>query len=151
MGAHGQGRLEGFSSDIDTNTSGAVKEMTIDINSLKPVGFFKELDSRIVSGPSLKEARSDQPLVQEQRVVEYLRGCPVIMWTPDLLRDALQPEVEVGILAIQSDGVWQWRSDLAYYVEEYHTALDRDFVMHMALRNWSVPADVPVCADPLFQ
>ena len=118
--------------------------------ALRHVGYFRELDRRISSGPTLEDSRSDTPLVQEDRVVAYLRDAPVVMASPELLTDVLDPSVGIGTLAVHSDGEWTWRSDLAYYVERYHVRLDPDFVVHLAARDWSPPAAVGITADDLF-
>jgi len=117
------------------------------MTELRGVGFFRELDIGDPSGPSLRGSQSLTPLDHEDEIVWYLDASPVLMWSPVVERDALDPDTVIGTQIIHTDGVWQWPAGLVHYVRRYHVALDREFVAHMASRRWTPPAPQDVDID----
>ncbi|MFJ3540263.1 hypothetical protein ACIPQA_33050 [Streptomyces sp. NPDC090109] len=56
------------------------------------------------------------------------------------MHDVLAPDKPViGGLHLLTDGRWFWYSDLAYYVEHYHVALNPQFIAHAQASGWTVP------------
>ena len=107
---------------------------------LKPVGFFRELRHGKQDGPLLKDAVREAGDPDEAKVVSYLRAGQVLMASPGIVRDVLDPQRGIiGSLSILTDGVYAWPSDLAHYVERHHACLPDEFVAHMASNGWHVP------------
>lgn len=114
---------------------------------LKSTGYFRELPMGDPAGPSLQESRSGTPNANEDEIVAYLDTSPIMLWSPELIHDVLEPGTVIGSMTIHTDGVWEWPADLAYYVKRYHVALDPAFVEHMASRGWMPPAPHEIDVD----
>lgn len=106
--------------------------------SLKTAGFFRELMHGDDGGASLIDLRRAVALMEEERIVEYLRkGVPLIV-SPGVVYDVLDGGGPIGTGGILTDGEWAWPDDLAYYLEKYHVALPEDFVTWIAERGYEV-------------
>jgi hypothetical protein len=74
------------------------------------------------------------------RVGDYLfAGAWIDAWmgmTPDLLEGRFDVP---GGSSGQTDGLYYWRRDAAYYVGEYLIGLPDDFLAHCEANNWTVP------------
>ena len=55
----------------------------------------------------------------------------VIAVAPAIVRDVLNPDVRLPELFLMSDGKYEWRSDVIYYVEKYDMALPDEFIQHV--------------------
>lgn len=109
---------------------------------MKKVGFYKELQHGDENGGSIIEALSSNTPANLLQIVNYLDHGHFFIISPTVVTDVLtEREVNIGTLAIQTDGVWAWPSDLVYYVKNYGISLPHDFVRHMAENLWVV-ADV---------
>lgn len=112
-----------------------------EIKQLIRVGFFRELPHGDPEGPSLKNFAAAIPLQQNDRIVSYLRSGALFIALPGLSRDVLSNEHPIiGSLALWTDGIFLWPSDLSYYVEKYSVGLPREFIKHMEDNAWTVPA-----------
>ena len=110
---------------------------------LNRVGFFSELRHGNQQGPRLKDAIRPAEDPDEARISRYLKAGKVLMASPGIVRDVLDPEgAIIGSLSILTDGRYAWPSDLAYYVEHYHVRLADEFVRHMAAQEWRVPDQI---------
>jgi hypothetical protein len=107
--------------------------------SLREIGFFRELPHGDPDGASLHEfvGRAEN----SEDLVRYLENGAVLAITGGALAyDVLAAESpDICPLAILTDGVWVWPSDLAYYVQNYRVKLDDDFVRHAAANGWIPP------------
>lgn len=73
-------------------------------------------------------------------LIQYLRSGVVLAATAALTHDVLSRDrTIIGGLSLLTDGHWLWYSDLAYYVEHHHVALDAAFIAHTQSREWTVP------------
>jgi hypothetical protein len=108
---------------------------------IKVAGSFRELSHGIEDCGSLAAAVSDHPSQDEDRIIEYLNNGVTSAVAPCIVSDVLQPssEIFIGPLTTLTDGVWEWPSDLAYYVEKYHVRLPKEFVAHMREAGWQIP------------
>ena len=70
---------------------------------------------------------------EKEKVVQYTRS-EVIAAAPANVRDVLNPEVKIPELLLMSDGKYQWRSDIIYYVEKYDLELPEEFVNYVLAR-----------------
>ncbi|MGI5254085.1 hypothetical protein [Actinacidiphila glaucinigra] len=104
------------------------------------VGNFRELGRGWSDGPSLRAAVRDKAPAHAAELVEYLRNGMVLVAATTLVHDVLSPSnAVIGGWQLLTDGRWLWHSDLAYYVERYHVALDLRFLAHAQGSNWTVP------------
>ncbi|QDN95105.1 hypothetical protein FNV65_00675 [Streptomyces sp. S1A1-8] len=104
------------------------------------VGNFRELERGWPDGPSLRGSVRDKAPAQARELVEYLRNGTVLVATATLVHDVLSPShAVIGGWRLLTDGHWLWHSDLAYYVERYHVALDQRFLAHVRGNDWTVP------------
>lgn len=119
--------------------------------SLRRVGFFRELRHGKADGPVLKEAIRGAGDPDEPKVVSYLRAGHVLMASPGIVRDVLDPRGGIiGALGILTDGTYAWPSDLVHYVERYHARLPDELIAHMASLGWRMPDHVDLSALQLF-
>jgi hypothetical protein len=120
------------------------------MTNLKRCGFFKDIPLGDEDGPLLREAVSSKPPEDEARAVSYLQAGALLAFSPAVVRDALsKDQLIIGPLKLLTDGEWVWRSDLAYYVENYHYQLPEEFVRHMRSRDWKPPSAEEIDLDAL--
>ena len=109
---------------------------------LKKVGFFKELGFRYEQVESIYEVVRASPDPNEDKIICYLESGEIFLACASPSIDVLLKEKRyIGALKILTDGVWAWSSDLAYYVKEYHIALNNDFISHMSNNGWVINKD----------
>jgi hypothetical protein len=109
-------------------------------SKLKRVGFFRELGYSAADAPSLKESVRDAADYDRDLVARYLRAAPLLAVAPGVVRDVLDPDASnVMTLSIKTDGVWEWPTPLAYYVQKYNVVLPEAFIAHIAGRNHRPP------------
>jgi hypothetical protein len=110
------------------------------IQSLRQVGFFRELESSPDDGPVLRDAVRAEASPDEQRMVAYLKAAPVLAATGQLVGDVLaEASTAVAPLEIHTDGEWVWPADLAYYLAHYHVALPAELWARAAANAWQPP------------
>jgi len=80
--------------------------------------------------PSIKTL-INKPMEEKEKVVQYMKRSEVIAAAPAIVRDVLNPEVKIPELLLMSDGKYQWRSDIIYYVEKYDLELPEEFVNYV--------------------
>lgn len=113
--------------------------------ALERIGFFRELKSGSPDDPSLKDSVRASGGRDEHKLVRYLQAGKVLMASPGIVRDVLDPQAGIiGPLEIRTDGAYAWRSDLAYYVEKYHVVLPAEFLAHVQTNGWSVPTSLDI-------
>jgi len=107
---------------------------------LRPCGFFKEFAYSEGDFQSVKAAVCDEPQDDEQLVIAYLKNGHLFVISPGVNQDVIACD---GSLAspsgIQTDGVWMWPLELAYYVKKYHLKLPSEFIAHLQANKWEVP------------
>lgn len=80
------------------------------------------------------------PCENEDKIVNYLKNGVICCVSPCFVWDVLDKNKGiVDGLRILTDGVWEWPSDLPYYVANYHVSLNKDFIFHMMQNNWTIP------------
>ena len=80
--------------------------------------------------PSINEL-INKPIKEKKKVIEYMRKSKVIAVAPAIVRDVIHPEIKIPELFLMSDGKYEWRSDIIYYVEKYDMELPEEFVQHV--------------------
>lgn len=81
---------------------------------------------------------------EREKVISYLDAGVDCVMAPGLVCDVISGEV-IGPLAMKTDGVWIWGSDLSVYVARYNIAPPAEFLD--LVRSWSgVPFDADLDA-----
>ncbi len=109
------------------------------MSNLNNIGFFKELKGCEKSAQSIKDFVSKTKHPDEKNIIKYLNSIKqgsIVLCGPvkDEIKSFHKPII--GGLSIYSDGHYQWRSDLSYYVKNYHIKLPETFIEHMKKHNW---------------
>jgi hypothetical protein len=90
--------------------------------------------------PALAEAIGAAPHPREREIVAYLRGSPNHHAIGKVVRDGLDPASDVFLYpGGNTDGVYLWPMELAYYVEKYHVRPPEPFVRRMESLDWTPP------------
>lgn len=107
------------------------------------IGFFRELRHGDPQGPSLRDAVSAEPGLDEARVAAYLRAGEAFIMSPGVVTDILDPSAGIiGSGSVLTDGTHAWPDDLAHYVERHHARLPAEFVEYAASQGWRVPSGI---------
>jgi hypothetical protein len=82
-----------------------------------------------------------------ERIAAYLHGGGVVMATPALIDDVVEPgRGTVVPTSYFTDGTWIWSAALAYYTDMYGIAPDAEFVEHMRRQDFVAPrVDAETC------
>jgi hypothetical protein len=102
----------------------------------KQVGLFREIFPGEQSFPSMIPFLGTVPQEDEALITAYLKNGRGTEASSRIVVDAFDVSKKIGLLAIQTDDVWNWPNVLAYYVETYHCRLPEEFVEHMRKRGW---------------
>jgi hypothetical protein len=106
------------------------------------VGGFLELGYEgAPSLAALRGKRSDDHLAE---VVAYLRAGKLLVMSPGLVHDPLEPGRLAGKRSMRTDGVFAWPDSLAYFVERYRVELPAAFEHHMARSGWTMPEAIDI-------
>jgi hypothetical protein len=123
---------------------------------LKPVVRFREFPFGTRADPSMRDFIAEQPQVNQDKVLEYLRsghvvalvmGADLTDWLdrPNKANPLINGRREGGVTPL-TDGVWFWPAGLIHFIEKYHLPLPQEFLEHAAQRNWRVNVDLdPTC------
>ena len=107
------------------------------MTSLKPAGFFRELEHGDQDGPSLIASLGQGSTAETKAIVQYLLDAPVVAVCPGIVIDVMEPMIKIGPPHLHSDGTWIWPQDLAYYVDRHHVRLPEEFIAHIKLQRKS--------------
>jgi hypothetical protein len=81
------------------------------------------------------------PLHDEAGIVQYLKNASPVVDYMEATRDVVGGTAFIpGAPSIVTDGVWVWREDLSYYVQNYHVRLDDDFLSHARSKSYEPEA-----------
>lgn len=80
--------------------------------------------------PSIKDL-INKPIKEKKKIIEYMKKCKIIATVPAVVRDIVNPNNRVPELFLMSDGKYEWRSDVIYYVEKYDIELPEEFIKHV--------------------
>lgn len=80
--------------------------------------------------PSIKEL-INKPVKEKEKVIEYMKKCKVVAIAPAIVRDLINPNNKINELCLMTDGKYEWRSDIIYYVEKYDMELPEEFIQHI--------------------
>ena len=80
--------------------------------------------------PSIKEL-INKPIKEKEEVIEYMRKSKVIAQASAVGKDLINPNNKTLELSLMTDGDYEWRSDIIYYVEKYDMELPEDFINHI--------------------
>ena len=91
------------------------------------IGTFKEIEND--DYPEFKA--TEKPIPEKEKVLRYLQDTPDVAVSPSVLRDVFTGERLRMDLCAKSDGVYIWRSDIAYYFEKYDLKLPDEFIEYV--------------------
>ncbi|MBL4931981.1 hypothetical protein [Clostridium paridis] len=84
--------------------------------------------------PSIKELINN-PIKEKEKVLEYMRKSKVIAQAPAVGKDLINPNNKTLELSLMTDGDYEWRSDVIYYVEKYDMELPEVFINHIVSKK----------------
>ncbi|MDD7793338.1 hypothetical protein [Clostridium sp. 'White wine YQ'] len=84
--------------------------------------------------PSIKEL-INRPIKNKEKVIEYMKKSKVIAQAPAVGRDLINSNNTTLELSLMTDGDYEWRSDIIYYVEKYDMELPEEFIKHVLSQN----------------
>ena len=101
--------------------------------------------------PSLKELVADSPQDHEAEIITYLEKSPNYSAMGKTVRDALNPASSLPLYpGTNTDGLYLWPLELAYYVRTYHVRLPQHFVERMKSKNWNPPPRPSICFKDVY-
>lgn len=80
--------------------------------------------------PSIKDL-INKPIKEKKKVIEYMKKCKIEAVAPAIITDLINPEIKFAELYLMTDGKYEWRSDVIYYVEKYDMELPEEFIQHV--------------------
>lgn len=114
---------------------------------LRVVGYYREMFPDDLALPLMRDSLKCEPVSDVAKIVHYLRSGVMTAGCMGMVLDVFAPEkgefLECDML---TDGVYEWRADLAYYVEKYNLALPIEFLEHVRSNDWMVPDEASM--DP---
>jgi len=115
------------------------------MKKLKKVGFFKELSYGDSNGESIFELVNKGDSSIADTIYNYLKNGIILIVSPTVAIDEISKEKkEIGTLCIQTDGIWGWPSDLAYYVKHYNVLLPNEFLNNIFINNGVVNDNIDI-------
>lgn len=93
---------------------------------MKQIGMFRELFGDAF--PKLGQMVTAVPIEGKDKVLNYLKSGSVIAVAPGIPKDVLTGQKIPGDMTLQSDGEFEWRSEIAYYFDKYNLKLPDEFI-----------------------
>jgi hypothetical protein len=84
--------------------------------------------------PSIKDL-IHKPIKEKEKVIKYMKECKITAVAPARVTDLINPEMKISELCMMTDGKYEWRSDVIYYVEKYDMELPEEFIQHVLNRG----------------
>ncbi|MDB5299221.1 MAG: hypothetical protein JWO87_884 [Phycisphaerales bacterium] len=101
--------------------------------------------------PSLQDAVCTTAHANEHKTIRYLENGPNYSAMGKVVRDVFDPENGAILFpGTNTDGVFLWPIELAYYVRKYHVRLPSDFLERMASRDWQPPSKSEINFESLY-
>jgi len=102
-------------------------------------GFFREMPHGEESDPSIFDYTERSGEKEAEKIFQYLNEGKVLVACGGIAIDIINPSNGfAGCPELKTDGIWVWPGDLAYYVKQYHLALDKEFIETMKNSNWHI-------------
>ena len=109
--------------------------------NLKPLGNYREFAHGDPNGESLRDHLSKVEQEHEAQIIAYLQSGYITAVAACIVQDVLDESIKLPVgFYQQTDFVWSWYSDLAYYVKTYHLTLPEEFTEHLKAKNWEIGA-----------
>lgn len=107
---------------------------------MKYIGFFTEMDTTLYDNGSIHEVIVDEITYDRKKIAAYLKSGRELAYGGKQAKDLLTGKIISDGFTLMSDGVFGWRSDLVYHIENYNIALPKDFILHVELQTHSSPS-----------
>lgn len=102
---------------------------------MRYIGFYTEMNTTLYNNGSIQDAIIEEITYDRRKVVAYLKAGRQLAYGGKESYDLITGNKIDDGFALQSDGVFGWRSDLAYHVENYNIDLPKDFILHVELQT----------------
>lgn len=96
---------------------------------MKNIVEFKEVYGN--DYPSIRSMISENKDKNKDIIIAYLKNGKRTAESPSRPIDLITGKSLNMSLAMQSDGMYTWRSDFVYYYEKYNLKLNPDFISHV--------------------
>lgn len=73
----------------------------------------------------------NKPIKEKDKILDYMKNSEIIAASPAIITDVVNNKNKISELYIMTDGTYEWRSDVIYYVEKYDMELPEDFIKHI--------------------
>jgi hypothetical protein len=101
-----------------------------------------ELVEEIPALPKLANCVAPEPQDHEEAIARYLETAPAHSAMGKVVGDALDPNAKVFLFpGSNTDGVFEWPSELAYYVRKYHVRVPQVLIERMVSQSWRPPRE----------
>jgi hypothetical protein len=109
----------------------------LDLPVYKPLGNFIELQAfDLADAISIHDAICESPHEKEKEIFEYLEKGERFLSMMGAFHDVIDGKSFSGYDSYSTDGIWNWRSDLPYYIRKYHVRLSDEFMIYLQGKNW---------------
>jgi hypothetical protein len=115
---------------------------------MKPINRIEYREISLAAGglssdaPLLADLVSEHAQEHEEQIAGYLESAPNYSAMGKVVGDALNLRNKVLLFpGSNSDGIFCWQTELAYYVRTYHVRLPPEFIERMRSRNWRPPKE----------
>ena len=111
----------------------------LDLPVYKPLGNFIELGAfDLTDATSIHDAVRKLPHEKEKEVLKYLEKGKTYISMMGLYFDIVDKNHKsiTGYGSFITDGIWEWRDDLIYYIRKYHVRLSDEFMIYLEDKNW---------------
>lgn len=105
-------------------------------------------DYREGRGPGFDDGHPLLTDSETDSVLSYLEGGELLLISPELMPDVLDPNGPGAPIAYRTDGVWIWSAATAYYLERHRLAPHPDLLQHVRANGREV---APVSAVGLHR
>ena len=91
---------------------------------------------------SLKDSVFAERQDHEEEIARYLESAPSYSALGKVVGDVLDPDAKAVLFpGKNTDGVYVWPAELAYYVRKYHIRLPQPLIERMVALSWQPPAE----------
>jgi hypothetical protein len=108
----------------------------------KPIPLCDLVELPLTDSPtlSIKSVIGPYRHRDASNIASYLRSASAMYIIPGLTRNIFDTRDDNElVIHIRTDGIWYWRQDLSFYVDNYHLWPPDPFVEHVRQNRWTPP------------
>lgn len=97
------------------------------------IGRYKE----IYNSEKYPTIRNDlnHPSQYKDLILDYMKKCKTTSSAPAIIHDVISNQKVDIPLECKTDGIYGWRTDIIYYIEQYDLKLPDDFISHVLAKT----------------